>query len=239
MKQNINLDIDNRSLTERVADKMEDLIQGGMFVSGDKLPNEYDLSKILQVGRSTMRESIKILESRHVLKIRRGFGTYVCEHVGITKDPLGLRFMNRQKKLSLDLCELRMMLEPNIARIAAENATGNDIEEIQRSCDAVALLITRHENYGKEDMLFHTKIAESTGNLVVSRVIPIICNGIESYIELTNYSRAGTAVITHQKIVDAIRMHDGAAAFLAMEQHIKENRLSLISLPDDPEPEDQ
>lgn len=225
--------MDNRSLAERAADKMENLIQDGLFVPGDKFPNESDLSEMLQVGRSTIREAIKILESRNVLKIRRGYGTYVCQNVGITKDPFGFRFMGPQKELSLDLCEMRMMLEPNIARLAAKNASEKDIAEIQKICDEVAELIQQGKNYGQKDMDFHTKIAESAGNMVITRVIPIICSGIETYIEVTNFNRAGTAAVTHQQIVNAIRARDGDAAFDAMKQHIKDNRATLLLLPDD------
>lgn len=233
MKKEIQMDIGNRSLTELAADKMEELIRDGIFVPGDKLPNEYDLSEMLHVGRSTIRESIKILESRHVLTIRRGNGTFVCNNVGITKDPLGLRFMGQQKKLSLDLSEVRMMIEPGIAKLAAKNASAEEIEEMQAACDEVALLIKQGKNYTQKDMDFHVKIAQSTGNAVVSRVIPIICSGIETYTQVTNHSRAGRAAITHQMIVDAIRHRDEDDAFSAMEQHLKDNRATLLELPDD------
>lgn len=231
MKQ-INLSVDGRSLAERVTGKIEELIRDGVFAPGDKLPNEYDLSEMLQVGRSTLRESIKILESRHVLRIKRGFGTYVCMNVGITKDPFGLRFVDEQKKLSLDLCQVRMMLEPSIARLAARHAAKKDVEEIQKLCDEIAELVHQRKNYGKKDMAFHAKIAESTGSLVTPRLIPIICNGIETYVEITNFSQIGSTLITHQKIADAIRAHDEDAAFAAMEQHIKDNRAILESLPE-------
>lgn len=233
MKADLDIKLDNRSLAEQVAEKMEELVQEGMFAPGDKLPNEYDLSEMLHVGRSTIREAIKILESRHVLKIRRGFGTYVCDNVGITKDPLGFRFIDGKKNLSLDLCAIRMMLEPNIAKLAAKNATAQDIQEIQQACDNVTALIELREPYGKEDMLFHTRIAESTKNSVIPRVIPIICSGIETYVNITNHKQAGTTALTHQKIVDAIKAHDEKAAFDAMEQHIRDNRATLLLLPDD------
>lgn len=233
MKKEIHVNIEKRSLSELAANKMEELIRDGIFAPGDRLPNEYDLSEMLHVGRSTVRESIKILESRHVLRIRRGYGTFVCNNVGITEDPLGLRFMGQQKKLSLDLSEARMMIEPGIAKLAAKNASEEDIAELQNTCNEVALLIKQGKNYTQKDMAFHVKIAQSTGNLVVSRVIPIICSGIETYTQATKHSAAGTAAITHQMIVDAICLRDEAGAFFAMERHLRDNRDTLLLLPDD------
>lgn len=231
--KDISLHIDSSSLAERAASKMEELIQNQVFKPGDKLPNEYELSEMLSVGRSTVREAIKILESRHVLKIRRGYGTFVCQHVGVTEDPFGLRFISERKKLSLDLSEMRMLLEPNIAKLAAQNATPYDIEKLQTVADEVAVLIRQGANYAQKDMELHTCIAKSTGNMVMPRIIPIICNGIQTFIEITNFKKVGSTIIMHQQIVDAIRVHDGDAAFAAMEKHIEENRTQLMFLPDD------
>lgn len=84
--------IDNRSLAERVADKMEQMIQEEQMMPGDKIPNEYELAQKLSVGRSTVRESIKLLVSKNVLEIRLGSGTLSAGILGLIDDPLGLRF---------------------------------------------------------------------------------------------------------------------------------------------------
>lgn len=226
------LNIDSRSLPEQVADKIEEYVIDRTLQMGEKLPNETELASTLNVGRSTVREAIKILVTRNILEIRRGSGTYVREHVGVLNDPLGFRFESNHNKLGLDLCEIRIMIEPQLARMAALHATEQDIEQLQSLCDEVAGLIRNKENYGKKDIELHTKIASCTGNLVVPKLIPIINTAIDTYIGLTNYALAGTAVITHQMIVDAIKGRDPQGAFEAMNQHLKDNYETLLKLQD-------
>lgn len=222
--------LENRSLAEQVAEKIEQMIMEERVKPGDKLPNETDLVSEIGVGRGTIREAIKILESRNVVEIRRGKGTFVCDRVGMLGDPLGFRFVSDKKKLAKDLSDIRSMLEPRIAAISAEKASDEDIEELQAICNDVEKLITNGQNYSKRDMDFHIKIAEITGNLVISQIIPVITQGITLYVELTNHNFAGNAVLTHQKVVDAIRNHNPEAAYAAMSEHMKENRENLSLL---------
>lgn len=92
--------LESRSLAGQVADNLEQLIIDNKLSPGDKIPNELDLVSQLGVGRGTIREAMKILESRSVVEIRRGKGTYVCSHVGMVEDPLGFRFAQDKKKLA-------------------------------------------------------------------------------------------------------------------------------------------
>lgn len=223
-------EVDIRSLTERIADKIEELITAKQLRPGEQLPAERELAEQLGIGRSTVRESIKILVSRNVLEIRRGTGTFVCDHVGVMDDPLGFRFISDKKKLALDLNQVRRMVEPQIAAIAAQMATEEAVGLLQKLCDEVAQQIRENQDYAKTDIAFHTMIAEMTDNLVIPKIIPIITQGIQSYVELTNHRRAGGANLTHQAVVDAIRKHDADAAYRAMEAHLKENRETIESL---------
>jgi len=226
-------EIDGRSLTERVADSIEHMIIDGKFLLGDKLPNEFELASQLHVGRGTVREAIKTLVSRNVLRIARGSGTYVSECIGVMDDPLGFRFMPDKKKLALDLCEVRTMIEPRLAELAAENASAVDIEELQNLCDEVTVLIRSRKLYGRKDIEFHSKIAMCAGNRVVHALIPIINQGVEAFTFLTHSSSADTAPITHQQVVDAIRNRDPLAARRAMARHLSDNLQTIIALPDD------
>ena len=219
--------LESRSLAGQVADNLEQLIIDNKLSPGDKIPNELDLVSQLGVGRGTIREAMKILESRSVVEIRRGKGTYVCSHVGMVEDPLGFRFAQDKKKLAEDLSDLRSMLEPRIAALSAERATDQDIRELQAICDEVEELILNHEDYGQRDMDFHRKIASISGNTVVPQIIPLITQGISLYVDLANHSFAGSAAETHKRVVDAIRRHDSHEAYEAMAAHMKENRENL------------
>lgn len=225
--------IDTSSLAERVADKIERLIIDNQLNPGDKLPNERELVAQLGVGRGTLREAIKILESRNVVEIRRGKGTYICDHIGMVGDPLGFRFFHDKKKLAEDLSDLRSMLEPRLAALAAERATQQDIEELQAICTEVKNMIENGENYGQRDIDFHTKIASINDNLVIPQIIPLITQGVFLYVDVTKHNLAGAAAIEHQKIVDAISNHDPEAAYAAMQEHMKANRNNLDLVKDE------
>lgn len=95
-----------------------------------------------------MREATKALVSRNILEVHRGNGTFVCEQTGLVQDPLGLRFQPDKKRLGLDLCEVRLMIEPEIAALAAQKATEEEIARMQALCDAIGRKVRRNENYG-------------------------------------------------------------------------------------------
>lgn len=219
--------IDTSSLAERVAERIEQMIMDQELKPGDKLGNEQELVAQLGTGRGTIREAVKILESRNVVEIRRGKGTFVCEKVGVAKDPFGFRFAQDKIKLAVDLSALRYMLEPPIASLAAEKASEQDIEELQALCSEVADLIQNGEDYGQKDIEFHTKIAAMTGNLVIPQIVPIITQAVFTYVHMTNHKMAGSAASEHQKVVDAIRNHDPQAAYDAMTEHMQENKKNL------------
>lgn len=80
-------------LSERIVENIVDLIIKGFYKPGDKLPNEMQLSEELNISRATLREAIKTLESRNILEVRRGIGTFVSKVPGLSNDPMGFQFM--------------------------------------------------------------------------------------------------------------------------------------------------
>ena len=137
----------SKPLPQLVSEEIEKLIVLGEFKPGDRLPSEYELAQRLGVGRSTVREATKALVSRNILEVHRGNGTFVCEQTGLVQDPLGLRFQPDKKRLGLDLCEVRLMIEPEIAALAAQKATEEEIARMQALCDAIEEKVRRNENY--------------------------------------------------------------------------------------------
>ena len=95
---------------------------------GDRLPSEHELTDMLEVGRGTLREAIKTLMSHNILDVRQGAGTFVSYKNGIPEDPLGLALEDSDDKLLLYMLEVRMILEPEIAELAAMNATTPQID---------------------------------------------------------------------------------------------------------------
>ncbi|WP_413536910.1 FadR/GntR family transcriptional regulator [Carnobacterium divergens] len=216
-----------QSLAQQVASKMEEFIKEQRYKAGDKLPNEFELATELNVGRGTIREAIKLLAARNVVIIQRGKGTFVSENPGLTEDPLGLSFITDKKRLSHDLMDVRVMIEPEIAKLAAEHATPAEVEEMEAICLVIEKLIHENKNHEEKDIQLHSAIAKASKNVVVPSLIPIIQTAISLFINLTNRSLKEETIETHRQIVEAIKIKDGEAAKKAMQQHLGYNKDEL------------
>lgn len=222
----------NKPLAVLAADQITAMIVNGKIKPGDRLPNEFEIAQLLGVGRSTVREATKLLVSQNVLEIHRGNGTFVCQQTGVAEDPLGLKFIQNKKKLGLDLCEIRFMIEPKIAQLAAQNATKQEIDKMQKLCDSIHQLILNGENYGELDRELHTLLATCTRNSIIPTLIPILNEAIPLFIDITNQSVKMETIVTHQAVVDAIKKKDGQAAYDAMWQHLVDNKRSIDAIKD-------
>lgn len=216
-----------KPLAEQTAEHIVKYIMDQELSDGDKLPNEFELAQSIGVGRSTVREAMKILVSRNVVEIRRGAGTFVAEQMGLSEDPLGLTFVKDKTSLAMDLLDVRLMLEPEIARMAARNATKEDAKKLERQCRKVEEIIQAGENHMQEDIVFHKMIAALSGNVVVEKLVPVIHSSISVFIDVTNGTLREETVKTHREIVECISAGDGEGAKWAMEMHLLYNRMSI------------
>lgn len=194
------------------------------LADGDRMPAERELAGLFKVGRSTVREAIRVLVSRNVLEVRRGAGVFVSYKNGVTDDPLGFSMIRDKKKLAADLLEFRILLEPRIAQLAAQRATREEIAELERLCDGVDELILRGEPHMRKDMEYHTRIARCSDNVIMPKLLPIIHGAIGLFIEETKGMLREETMRTHRDILDAIKRRDGVAAFDAMTLHLIYNR---------------
>lgn len=109
----------SKLLAEQIQEQIYRYILETPVEVGRKLPNEFELGQRFGVGRSTIREAVKLLVSRGVLEVKQGSGTYVVSTTPADMDPLGLREIQDKMRLALDLADVRMILEPGIAEMAA------------------------------------------------------------------------------------------------------------------------
>lgn len=215
---------ENKTLPEQTADKIIQYIIENNLQVGDKIPNEFELGAILNVGRSTIREAVRILVSRNVLVIRRGAGTYIANNTGVSDDPLGLAFTKDKYKLAKDLFQVRIILEPEIAAMAANMATEKDIEVIRKQCDKVEKMIKNGEDHMIEDVKFHQAIAKCTDNSVIEKLIPIINTSVAVFANITSRQLKEETINTHRAIADAIAEHNPTDAKHAMTMHMLFNK---------------
>lgn len=224
---------ENIPLANRVENNILSYVIDNNIEVGTKLPNEFELAEMFGVGRSTIREAIKMLASKRVLEVKRGSGTFVAstKPVDDSNDPLGLDSLKSDRfKLALDLVQVRLILEPEIAAMAAELASSEDIQELMNQCDKVEKLIEEGMNHTEEDIKFHTCIAKCSKNGVVQNLVPIINSSVAMFANITRRKLGKETIKTHRDIAEAIKNHDTVGAKCAMTMHLTYNRQMIMEI---------
>lgn len=217
----------------RVEDALLDYILQEPIEIGQKIPNEYELAEKFGVGRSTVREAVKGLVSKGILEVRRGSGTFVVSTSSLEEDPLGLSRFPDRYKLALELFDVRLMIEPEIAVQACENATEEELDQLQKLCAEVEELCRSGEDHTAKDVEFHTCIARCSKNRVVELLVPVINSAVVTFANLTQRSLKEETIITHREILDSILRKDAVGARCAMVMHLTYNRQAIIRLIDE------
>lgn len=213
-----------KSLVEETAHKIATMIADKAYSTGQKLPNEYELAEYLDVGRNTIREAVRALVSRNILVIKRGAGTFVSQKTGISDDPLGFMFIENKNKALLDLIEVRFILEPPIASLAAQNASPEDISHLGEICHKMEKTLATGADPTDKDIEFHIQIATCSKNIVVPRLVPIINTAITAFTSIEAHKVVATTLAHHREIYEAIRDHRSHDAQDAMMLHLAYNR---------------
>jgi DNA-binding FadR family transcriptional regulator len=207
--------------SQEVAEHIKALIRGETIKPGEKLPNEIELCKTFSVSRPTVREAMKALSSQGIIEIRRGKGTFVTQVPGIAQDPLGLDFV-LSPDLRLSLIEARRILEPGVAKLAAQNASDDNIDKILASVRDMEAIVYQHKVGINVELDFHRSIAEATKNPVIMRLVPIIVGSIiKTYSDAPRTSEDHRhALEEHILIYEAIAARNPNSAFKAMQDHL-------------------
>lgn len=224
--------MENKTLGDRAVDELMHLIRERGYTTGEKLPNEYELSSLLGVSRNTIREALHALSSRNILDIRQGAGTFISQKKGVSDDPLGFSLMEDRRKLVEDLIQIRCIIEPQIAALAAQNATPQDIIVLGVLCDEVEALIHKRQDFMQKDIDFHTQLATCSRNMVMSNLIPVICEGITVFSSMVAEQEFDQTVESHREIFESVRERRAADAQQAMLFHLLYNRNRFIKRKD-------
>ena len=122
------------------------------------------------------------------------------------------------------LADVRILLEPGIAELAALHATEEDIQRLFCICNAVEEKIRIGENYIEDDIAFHTCIARCSKNKVVEQLIPIIDTAVLMFVNITHRKLTEETIMTHRAVAEAIAQRDPLGARSAMMMHMTFNR---------------
>ena len=219
------VDPERRSSTsEEVVTQLREMIHRGELRSGDRLPPERDLAKLLGVSRPTLRAAIRSLAAVGVLQSKQGAGTFVVKSDGPPAlDSAPLRMMaSLHGFTTTEMFEARRSLEMAIAALAAERATGEQMASMAEEIAGMFASLEDPEQFLVHDMRFHQTVAASSGNRIMTALMNMVATVLFDVRRKTvNRARdLKESAEMHREIYRAIRDRNTDAARNAMRDHL-------------------
>lgn len=220
--------INHASVAETIIVQIEELILSGVLKGGARLPAERDLAEQMAVSRPKIREALKALEARNLIKARHGDGTFVAPLIGAAMSPALIDLYSRHAGAFLDYLEFRREQEGFAAQLAAERATDADKEILSGIVAELETADARQDNAASQDadVRFHAAIVDAAHN-------SLLIHSMTSIYELTRknlfYNRGFLRVMDgtgemllaqHKAIHAAIAEADPDRARAAARDHI-------------------
>ena len=210
-----------------IISQIRELIENGTLQQGEKLPPERKLAEHFGVSRSQVREAINRLQFYGIVKVLPQSGT-VVSGVGINAlEGLLTDVLKIEKSDFKSLVDTRILLEKEAARLAAINRTEQDIINIKTALENYEAKLNIQNNAVEEDLVFHIRIAEASGNSVLKSLMLIITPDIvKNIIDLKVCSESNNrkTINEHKNILDMIIAKESEGAFNAMESHLSDNK---------------
>jgi GntR family transcriptional repressor for pyruvate dehydrogenase complex len=171
-------------LYEQIVKQVEESILSGQLKPGDQLPAERDLAQSFGVSRTAVREAVKTLREKGLVEAFSGRGTFVTNGTSqAIRQSLDLMIRINQQEGSAHLAELRLVLEPEIAGLAASRIDGQLLGTMREMLAIMERNLQDREAYIEADLDFHLALAEAAGN-------PLILSLLDSIVGLLREQRS-------------------------------------------------
>lgn len=219
----------DRKLYETIVDQIQGMIISGELRPGERLPSERELADAFGVGRPTVREATKVLESKGLVEMRHGAGVFVSPAIqDALLDSLNLLVQYNQCTPEM-IYEVRRVQEVAMAGLAATRADEDDLAAMRAALDDMEAKLDDIESYNKADLAFHRAVAEATHNQMFIILADFLLKGTAFVIRLVTQSRNDTArgLSEHLRIFDAIAAGDADGARRAMQDHLAVSQQEL------------
>jgi GntR family transcriptional regulator, transcriptional repressor for pyruvate dehydrogenase complex len=221
-------------LYEQIVQQIENSIGKGTLKPGDQLPAERELAEQFGVSRTAVREAVKALHEKGLVEAYPGRGTFITSETSNTTR-ITLDRMMRAGRLqgALQLVEVREILEPEIAALAATRANAESLKEMRQAVKAMDTAQEDPDAYIEADLDFHLALAEASAN-------PVIFSLIDSIVAVLREQRMRIFKIDggpirgqyhHKKILEAVEHRDASGAREAMREHLRQVREDSASSP--------
>ncbi len=225
--------LDRSRLYEQVANKIEMMIVARHYKPQDRLPSERDLAESFAVSRTVIREAMKLLEARGLIEILTGNGVFVSQpNTSIVTRSLGmyLHLQGTVQDSEFKVHELRRILEVEIAGIAAERATADELEQLLQLIERMSTADQPREQLAMLDLEYHITLAQATHNEMILMVYEPVIEYLRQQLLLAwqRYDRSPTVFNQqHRVLYEAVRDHDPTTARAAMTAHLDYARALL------------
>jgi GntR family transcriptional repressor for pyruvate dehydrogenase complex len=209
---------------EDIVKQIRHLVEKGRFKRGDQLPTERELSETFKVSRATVREAIFSLETMKLVDRRQGDGTYViASSEEALIQPLAATLFHEKDDL-IDIFFLRKVLEPEVAQLASENATLEEINELEEILREQEKEVVEGRAPIEADSGFHHQLARMARNRVLERLLlallDLLSKTRENYLQTEE--RKQKSLQGHREILLAIKNGNNTGARQAMRRHLKD-----------------
>lgn len=210
----------SRRLYKQIADALAERIHSGIFAPGSHLPSERDLAQQMGVSRPSVREALIALEVMGLVEVRVGDGVLVCDRRA------SLAEETDTENSPLEQLQARMLLEGEVAGLAAENVTPEQLAVLDASLLAMEGMINDRTRFLEEDQRFHMAVVVASGSQTLidlveflwqQRTLPVY-RAFEKH--FTGAAEQTAVLEEHRAIVEAIRQGDSRKARSAMRRHI-------------------
>ncbi len=217
-------------LYEQIVAQIEERILNGELRPGDKLPAERELADQFGVSRTAIREAMKALTHSGLVVIQPGRGTFVTDISSkVVRHSFDMLVRGSNETGIKDLIEVREILEPEIAALAAVRAGSEDIESMEEAVRAMDMAMDDLETFIEADLDFHLALAQGSNNVLIPALI-------DTLVELLREHRKRAASVEggmsrgqphHKIILAAIKNNDANAARNSMRGHLEQVRKEI------------
>lgn len=207
-------------LTTLILDQLRQFVITHGLVENDRLPPERDLAIRLQVSRPTLRNALNWLHDREALRRVQGGGTFLQSNfLDVIAEYEG---ENAPSTNWGEVCEARLIIEPTLARMAAERITSRDLEMLCVELRRGAQRIADESGFRRHELQFHMRLAQVAGNGVMCGVLEPLLTRVTTVAGRNHHNHdPRRSMNDHQCIVDAITRRDGHAAAQYMTDHLR------------------
>lgn len=225
----------SKKLYMLIVEQIEALLQDGSLAQGDKLPSERELSIQFGLSRSSVREAITALEIMGLVEVQPGLGTFISSGIK-NGDKLIIKYEILDDISPTEIFEARMLIEPNLAKLAAKRATLEDLEEIRKNIEQAELLNDdEFELFEQLDGQFHLLIAKASYNEVLYKFAENLSNLRNSTLwgnlklkSIKKDGRVSKYKLEHREIYDLMTSRDLNKVELKIKKHLTDIKKDLF-----------